>query len=56
MGSGIVVHLARRYGAVIFFPAVAVGSIYADWSHTRDWKIQEHKKHQQQRTQLSNQG
>ncbi|XP_017093031.1 uncharacterized protein [Drosophila bipectinata] len=41
MGSSIVVQLARKYGAVIFFPTVAVGSIYADWSHTREWKLQQ---------------
>ncbi|KAH8363749.1 uncharacterized protein LOC110184533 [Drosophila serrata] len=41
MGSGIAVQLARKYGAVIFFPTVAVGSIYADWSHTREWKRQQ---------------
>ncbi|XP_020808822.1 uncharacterized protein LOC110184580 [Drosophila serrata] len=41
MGSGIAVQLVRKYGAVIFFPTVAVGSIYADWSHTREWKRQQ---------------
>ncbi|KAM8720083.1 hypothetical protein ACLKA7_006177 [Drosophila subpalustris] len=35
MGSSIISQLARKYGAVIFFPTVTVGSIYADWSHTR---------------------
>ncbi|XP_002071683.2 uncharacterized protein LOC6649155 [Drosophila willistoni] len=39
-GSNIVTQLARKYGAVVFFPTVAVGSIYADWSHTREWKRQ----------------
>ncbi|XP_030380989.1 uncharacterized protein LOC115628875 [Scaptodrosophila lebanonensis] len=41
MGSSIVAQLARKYGAVIFFPTVAAGSIYADWSHTRNWKRQQ---------------
>ncbi|XP_034117648.1 uncharacterized protein LOC132796167 [Drosophila nasuta] len=41
MGSSIITQLARKYGAVIFFPTVAVGSIYADWSHTRSWKRQQ---------------
>ncbi|KAH8290077.1 hypothetical protein KR044_007037 [Drosophila immigrans] len=43
MGSSIITQLARKYGAVIFFPTVAVGSIYADWSHTRSWKRQQLK-------------
>ncbi|XP_015025650.2 uncharacterized protein LOC115768264 [Drosophila novamexicana] len=41
MGSSVILQLARKYGAVIFFPTVAVGSIYADWSHTRAWKRQQ---------------
>ncbi|XP_023170023.1 uncharacterized protein LOC111598824 [Drosophila hydei] len=41
MGSSIISQLARKYGAVIFFPTVTVGSIYADWSHTREWKRQQ---------------
>ncbi|XP_034473890.1 uncharacterized protein LOC117781244 [Drosophila innubila] len=43
MGSSIISQLARKYGAVIFFPTVTVGSIYADWSHTREWKRQQQR-------------
>ncbi|XP_034123285.1 uncharacterized protein LOC117580726 [Drosophila guanche] len=43
MGSSVVSQLALKYAAVIFFPTVAVGSIYADWSHTRKWKRQKHQ-------------
>ncbi|XP_067635673.1 uncharacterized protein [Eurosta solidaginis] len=33
--------VAKKYGAVIFFPTVAVASILADWTHTRAWKQQQ---------------
>ncbi|KAL9880895.1 uncharacterized protein LOC119639559 [Glossina fuscipes] len=33
--------LARKYGALIFFPTFTVITIYADWSHTRAWKRQQ---------------
>ncbi|KZC04757.1 hypothetical protein WN55_09556 [Dufourea novaeangliae] len=28
----------RRYWPILFFPTVSVSLIYADWSHTREWK------------------
>ncbi|XP_018798604.1 PREDICTED: uncharacterized protein LOC108974931 [Bactrocera latifrons] len=30
--------LARKYGAVIFFPTFTVTTILVDWTHTRAWK------------------
>lgn len=29
----------RRYSAVIFFPTFAVSTIWADYNHTRKWKL-----------------
>lgn len=41
MAGSVVARLARKYGAVVFFPTVTVSTIYADWSHTQQWKQQQ---------------
>lgn len=28
----------QRYWPSVVFPAITVWAIYADWSHTREWK------------------
>lgn len=35
-----VLKLIRRYSLTVACPVLALGSIYADWSHTRKWKQQ----------------
>ncbi|XP_037937969.1 uncharacterized protein LOC119671421 [Teleopsis dalmanni] len=39
--ANTVLQLARKYGVVVFFPTFTVTTIYADWSHTREWKRQQ---------------
>ena len=33
--------MSGRLGPSIFFPVMCFGSIYADWSHTRKWKLEQ---------------
>ncbi|ODM95279.1 NADH dehydrogenase [ubiquinone] 1 beta subcomplex subunit 1 [Orchesella cincta] len=33
-------YLVKRYSIVVFFPTVSFGLIFADWNHTRKWKLQ----------------
>jgi len=37
MGFG---QLVKRYAAVVLFPTISFGLIFADWNHTRKWKLQ----------------
>ncbi|XP_013118537.1 uncharacterized protein LOC106095754 [Stomoxys calcitrans] len=54
MAGSAVARLASKYGAVIFFPSFTAATIFADWSHTQNWKktqreiakVQELLKHQ----------
>lgn len=44
----------RKYSVVIAFPAFAVTTIWADYSHTQQWKrsvLQKHQEEQQQQQQ-----
>ncbi|XP_037817136.1 uncharacterized protein LOC119607341 [Lucilia sericata] len=36
--ANIVAQVAKKYGAVIFFPTFTAATIFADWSNTQAWK------------------
>ncbi|XP_076169455.1 uncharacterized protein LOC143147768 isoform X2 [Ptiloglossa arizonensis] len=38
MGMSKVSYLIKRYWAVVTFPTIVAVTIYADWSHTQQWK------------------
>ncbi|XP_065364085.1 uncharacterized protein LOC135957292 [Calliphora vicina] len=38
MASSLVAQVAKKYGAVIFFPTFTAATIFADWSNTQAWK------------------
>lgn len=40
MAGSRIGYLLKRYSIVVIFPTFTVSSIYADWSHTREWKKQ----------------
>ncbi|XP_015607382.1 uncharacterized protein LOC107273552 [Cephus cinctus] len=49
MGSSFksIIGTVRRYFVVVIFPTTAIGLIYADYMHTRDWKKSQLQKEQQ---------
>lgn len=37
-GGSSALKLIKKYSIVVLFPTFTVSTIYADWSHTRQWK------------------
>lgn len=38
MAKSSIARVAKKYVAVVFFPSFTAATIYADWSHTQEWK------------------